>query len=179
MLVLSVSGDMPDTPHSYSPPPSADSGACAPIGVVSVVSGIKHRHSRGRSITNSAEMMRPSSAKAKLDYTSGMDVGGASSRSMSPIGPSVREPQVSIDAHTHTQTHTHTHTHTHNTYIHTHITLTHTHTHTAISHRTSTDQSQGTCGGRVLTYQTSLYHCPVLAHRTHSHSGCVWENSFK
>ena len=95
MYLLSVSGDLPDTPHSFSPPPSADSGASAPIGVMSAVSGIKRRHSRGRSVTNNSEMIRPSSAKAKLDYTSGMDMGGASLRSMSPIGPSIREAQVS------------------------------------------------------------------------------------
>ncbi len=90
-------GDQPDAPYSASPTPPVDTGAGAVSGGGPPVGVVKGRHSRGRSMTNKAEMMsRPSSAKAKIDVVSSHDVGGGFPRPMSPpSAPPIRETEVS------------------------------------------------------------------------------------
>lgn len=58
---------------------------------------VKRHHSRGRSMTNKAEMMsRPSSAKAKMEVVTAHDVGGGFPRPMSPpVVPPIKEAEVS------------------------------------------------------------------------------------
>ena len=61
---LPLSGELPETP--LSPPPSADSGA-----------GVRHRHTRGRSVTSKVDMMRPTSVRSPIRMSSQMSPVGS------------------------------------------------------------------------------------------------------
>ena len=82
-------GDLSDIQSPLSPPPSTDSGA-----------SVKRKHSRGRSMSSRAEIMaRPSSAKARVDSPSHLQLACTSPNAAQSLSGATREAQVHSPLH--------------------------------------------------------------------------------